>query len=71
MRRSKDLSACISFLEDLQRRSSVDPQKKKSVGNVIDELKRIRRKPDLERHEQNESIRKVVEELVRAFTSRD
>jgi hypothetical protein len=71
MRKSKDLSACISFLEDLQRRGSVDSEQRKAVGTVVDELKRIRRKPILERYEQNESIRKIVEELIRAFTKRD
>jgi len=71
MRKNKDLSACISLLEELQRRGSVEPEKKNAVGRVVDELKKIRRKPNLERHEQSESIRMIVEELVRAFISRD
>ena len=71
MHRSRDLSACISLLEDLQRRGSVNSEKKRAIGNVIDELKRIRRKPDLQRHEQNEAIRSIVEELARAFMSRE
>src|SRR6266446_4985996 len=71
MRKSKDLSACISFLEDLQRRGSVNSEQRKAFGNVVGELKWIRRKPSLERHEQNESIRCIVEELIRAFTKRD
>ena len=71
MRTNKDLSSCISLLEDLQDRGSVDPQKEKALGNAIDELKRIRRKPNLQRHELSKSIRKIVEELFRAFTSRD
>jgi chemotaxis signal transduction protein len=71
MRKSKDLSVCISVLEDLQRRGSVNSEQRKAVGHVVDELKRIRRKPTLERHEQNESIRNIVEELIRAFTKRD
>ena len=71
MRTSKDLNACISSLEDLLSGGSVDSEKKQAVEHVIDELKRIRRRPGLERNEQNESIRKIVEELVRAFTNRD
>jgi hypothetical protein len=71
MRKNKDLSACISLLGDMQRRGSVDSQKKQALGSVIDELKRIRRKPNLGKREQTESIRKIVEELVRAFMSRD
>jgi len=71
MRKNKDLNACISSLEDLQRGGRVDPEKRKSVDRVVDELKRIRRKPDLERTEQHESIRKIVEELVRAFSKLD
>lgn len=71
MRTSKDLNACISSLEDLLCGGSVDSEKKQAVEHVIDELKRIRRRPGLERNEQNESIRKIVEELVRAFKNRD
>jgi hypothetical protein len=71
MRTSKDLNACISSLEDLLRGGSVHSEKKQAVEHVIDELKRIRRRPGLERNEQNESIRKIVEELVRAFKNRD
>jgi len=71
MRKTRDLNACISSLEDLQSGGSVDPEQSKSVGRVVDELKRIRRKPSLERTEQHESIRKIVEELVRAFKQRD
>ena len=71
MRKNKDLNACISSLEDLQRRSSVELEQRKAVGLVVDELKRIRRKPNLKPHEQNESIRTIVEELIRAFAKRD
>lgn len=71
MRTSRDLNACISSLEDLLRGGSVEPEQKQSVERVVDELKRIRRKPTLDRTEQHESIRKIVEELARAFKKRD
>ncbi len=71
MRKSRDLSACISFLEDLQSGGSVDPEQRQVVGRVVDELKRIRRKPSLERHELHESICSIVETLVLAFNKRD
>jgi len=71
MRKKRDLNACISFLESLQRGGSVEPEKKKEVEYVVDELKRIRRKSDLKRYEIDESIRKIVESLVRAFMKRD
>lgn len=70
MRKSKDLNACISFLEDLQSGGSVDLQQKEAVGRVIDELKRVRRRPSLERHKLHESIRSIVETLARAFKKR-
>ena len=70
MRTSRDLNVCISSLEDLLRRGSVEPEQKQSVECVVDELKRIRRKPILDRTEQHESIRKIVEELTRAFKKR-
>jgi hypothetical protein len=71
MRKSKDLNACISSLEDLLRGGSVKPEQKQSVERVIAELKRIRRKPVLDRTEQHESIRSIVEELTQAFKKRD
>jgi len=71
MRKSKDLNACISSLEDLLRGGSVEPQQRQSVEHVIARLKRIRRKPVLDRTEQHESIRSIVEELIHAFKKRD
>lgn len=71
MRKSKDLNACISSVEELQRGGSVDSEQKQAVERVVDELKRIRRKPSLGRHKLHESIRKIVDELVRAFKNRD
>jgi len=71
MRKNRDLNACISSLEDLQRGGSVDSEQRKSVERVVDELKRIRRRPNLQRTEQHESIRKIVEELLRAFKTCD
>ena len=71
MRKSKDLNACISFLKDLQSGGSVEPEKKQVIGHVVNELKRIRRKPGLKQHELYESIRSIVETLVQAFKKRD
>lgn len=71
MRVSKDLNVCISSLEDLLRRGSVEPEKRKSVERVVDELKRIRRKPSMDRTEQHESIRILIEQLIRAFMRHD
>ena len=70
MRKSRNLNACISFLEDLQSGGSVEPEKKEVVGRVVDELKQIRRKPSMNQAELHESIRKIVETLVRAFDRR-
>jgi hypothetical protein len=71
MRTSKDLNVCISSLEDLLRGGSVKPEQSKSVERVVDELKRIRRKPKMERTEQHESIRRIVEQLTQAFMRHD
>ena len=70
MRKQKDLNTCISLLEGLQGRGSADPEQRQAVGYAINELKRVRRKPSLKQHELHESIRKLVENLVRAFTNR-
>jgi hypothetical protein len=71
MKKLKDLRACISLLEELQDRGGVDPEKKQDVEYAVSELKLIRRKPNLKRHELHESIRTIVETLVRAFTKHD
>lgn len=71
MKKQKDLNACISLLKDLQARGGVDPEKAKAVRYAVDELETIRRKPNLRRHELHESIRRLVEKLVQAFTNRD
>jgi hypothetical protein len=71
MRKQKDLNACIALLRRWQARGGVDPEKKQAVEHAVEKLKQIRRKPNLKRHELHESIRLVVETLVRAFTNRD
>ncbi len=70
MRKSRNLNACISLLEDLQSGGSVDPEQKEVVGHVVDELKQIRRKPSMRQDELHESIRNIVEKLVRTFNRR-
>jgi hypothetical protein len=71
MRKLKDLKACISLLEELQGRGGVEPEQRQYVEYAVCELKRIRRKPDLKKHELHESIRTIVETLVRAFRKHD
>lgn len=71
MRKHRDLQACISLLEEVQGRGSVDPEQRQAVEYAVDELKLIRRRPNLKQHELHESIRTIVETLVRAFTIRD
>jgi hypothetical protein len=71
MKKLKDLEACISLLEGWQGRGGVDPEQRQAVEYAVGELKRIRRKSNLKRHELHESIRKIVEALVRAFRKRD
>jgi hypothetical protein len=71
MRKLKDLRACISLLEELQDGGSVEPEQKQDVEYAVCELKRIRRKPNLKQHELHESIRTIVETLVRAFRKHD
>ena len=71
MKKYKDLNTCISVLESLQGRGGANPEQRQAVGQAIDELKRIRRKPNLKRHELHESIRKLVEKLVQAFSNRN
>jgi len=71
MKQYKDLNACISLLEGVQSGNSVDPEQREAVGRVIGEIKRIRRRPNLRRHELHEAVRRIAETLIRAFVDRD
>src|SRR5579863_7915630 len=61
MRKQKDLNACISLLEVVQGRGGVEPEQKEAVEYAVGELKRVRRRPNLKRHELHKSIRNMVE----------
>lgn len=67
MNKSKDLNACIAILKAVQSGSDVTPEQKQAIESVVGDIKRIRRKPNLRRHEIHQSIRSIAEKLVRAF----
>jgi hypothetical protein len=53
------------------KRNDVNPEQKQAIEEVIREVKRIRRKPNLKQHEIYQCIRTIWENLVRAFTAND
>jgi hypothetical protein len=71
MKKCRDLDACISLLGEVQAGGDVNPERKQAVERAISEIKRIRRRPNLKKHEVYDSVRTITEALIRAFFDRD
>lgn len=71
MKKCRDLDACISLLGEVQAGGDVNPERKQAVERAISEIKRIRRRPNLKKHEVYNSVRTITEALIRAFFDRD
>ena len=71
MKKFSDLNACIALLRDVQRGGDVNPKQKQAVENVIHEIKQVRRKPNLERHELHKAVRSITESLLYVFCDRE
>jgi hypothetical protein len=67
MRQSKDLNAINAQLKALIARGDVGPDQKKHVEVALNELKRLRRRPDATRAEVFFCVRRVAESLLNAF----
>jgi hypothetical protein len=67
MKKNKELNATIAELEALVARSDVDPDQKKHVGDALDELKWLRRKPKFTQEDVCYCVHKVAEGLLNAF----
>ncbi|MBI4441769.1 MAG: hypothetical protein HY649_00180 [Acidobacteria bacterium] len=67
MRKTKELNACIAELQALLAGSNIRPEQRKDVEAAIEQLKGLRRKPDVRRDKLNRCVREVVERLIRAF----
>jgi hypothetical protein len=67
MKKNKELNATISLLEGLIAGSDVDPEQKKHVGDALDELRWLRRKPEFTQEDVSYCVRKVAVGLLSAF----
>ena len=67
MRQFKDLNACIGDLEALRAGSDIGPEQKRNVEAAIEQLRRLRRKPNPKPVEVYRCIREVASQLVMAF----
>jgi hypothetical protein len=63
----KDLNACIADLKALQAGSDIGPDQKKDVEAAIDELRRLRRKPDAKMTDVYRCVRDIAARLIKAF----
>jgi len=71
MKKFSDLTACIDLLRTTQRGNDGNPKQKQAVENAIHEVNRIRRNPNLKRHEVHKAVRKIAESLIDAFFDRN
>jgi hypothetical protein len=63
----KELNANIAALREVQAGSSIRPEQKQDVEAAIEQLRRLRRKPDATMPEIYRCVRRITEKLVSAF----
>jgi hypothetical protein len=63
----KDLNACIAELQALCVGSDIRPEQKKNVEAAIEQLRRLRRKPDAKMTDVYLSVREIADRLIAAF----
>jgi hypothetical protein len=64
MKQFKELNACIADLKALLAGNDIGPGQRQDVEAAIEELKRLRRKPDSDHFR---CVRRVAERLISAF----
>jgi len=67
MKHFRDLEAIVAQLRALVAGSNVGPDQKKHVEVALDELKRLRRKPNATQADVYKCVRRVAESLLNAF----
>lgn len=67
VRQFKDLNVCIARLQTVLTGSDIGPEQKKHVEAAIEQLQRLRRKPDAKGPDVYKCVREVAENLVAAF----
>jgi hypothetical protein len=67
MKQFKDVNACIADLQALLARSDIGPEQKKDVGAAIEQLRRLRRKPNATMPDVYRCVRDVAGRLISAF----
>ena len=67
VRQFKELNACIAGLSAVLAGGDVRPEQRKDVKAAIEQLKSLRRTPDVRRDKIHRCVRDVVERLIRAF----
>jgi hypothetical protein len=63
----KELEVSIASLHVLLTGSDIRPEQRRHVEKAIEQLKRLRRKPDAKRPEIYRCVRLITDELVSAF----
>ena len=70
LKKFKDLNAAIVCLQAVLARSDAEPEQKKDVEKVIEQIKRLRRRPHCTPAESYRCVREVTERLLRSFLKR-
>lgn len=66
----KDVSACISYIRELQARGALDPRRKEKLDSAIAVLRKPRRRDARSHRELLAAVRVIVETLWEAFSRR-
>jgi hypothetical protein len=67
MRKQRDLQACISRIEEIHAQGGLEPEQKDALVNAVKTIKRLRRLPSADRQIVYRAVRRITEELVKAF----
>jgi hypothetical protein len=68
MSKDKNLQFCMDELKSMQKRDGLEPEQKGALERAESALKRLWRKPNPSRREIFNTVRKVTEAIINAFT---
>ena len=71
MKKQKDLQVCTALIQAWLTSGGLKPEQMDALKRVEKTLKHLRRTPQLDKSFVYQAVRKITEELVKAFTKHD
>jgi hypothetical protein len=69
MNKDKNLQFCLDELQSMLKRSGLEPEQRSALENAKGKLKSLRRRPQPNRKEVFDAVRKVAEAIINTFVS--